>query len=77
MIQGISMQARCDYMLGAYRRRFKIVGIRDVRNYPSNKFSLQARLLIYPMEADQHYGAGCLPSQIGAVHGGIEDAGGL
>ena len=64
------MWERCDYILGTDQRRFGILGIRGVRNYPSDHVALQARLLIFPTKAGHHCGSGGLPSQIGAVHGG-------
>ena len=73
--QNIVMQARCDYILGTDRCRFKMVGIRGVSNNPSYHFALQDRLLIFTMETGHHCGTGGLPAQMGAVHEGIEEAG--
>ena len=39
-----------DYILGTDWRRFEMVGIRIVRNYPSDHLLLWARLLLYPTE---------------------------
>ena len=75
VIQGIVMRAICDYILGTYWRRFKMVGIRGVKNYPSDHFTLRDRLLICLMEEYRHFGAGGLPEQIGPVHRGREEAG--
>ena len=40
--QGRDIRARSDYILGIDRCRFKMVGIRGVRNYPSENLVLQA-----------------------------------
>ena len=38
----------CDYILGTDRRLFKLVGIRDMRDYSSDHFALRAFLLQRP-----------------------------
>ena len=48
--QGILLRERCDHILGMDRRQFEMVGIRDVRNYSSDNFALQARLLQHPTQ---------------------------
>ena len=42
--QGRFLREICDYILGIDRRRFEMVGIKDVRNYSSDHFALRARL---------------------------------
>ena len=43
--QGRLLWERCNYILGTYFCCFKIVGIWDVRDYSSDHFALQSRLL--------------------------------
>ena len=69
------MRARFDYILGTDWRRFVILGIRDLINYPSDHAALRDRLLIYPTETGLHCGTAGLTAQIEALHGGREDSG--
>ena len=55
VIQGVLLRSSCDYILGEDRQQFKIMGIRDVRNYSSNNFALQARLLQRPTQYHSTY----------------------
>ena len=71
--QGRVMQSRSDYILGTYQDRFKMVGIRGIRNYPSDHFVLRSRLIIYPTEVGHHCEIGVLPGQMGTVKGVSED----
>ena len=48
VIQGRDMWERSDYILGTYRRRFNMVGIRGVIKYPSEHLFLRDQILIYP-----------------------------
>ena len=64
------MRARFDYILGTDWRRFVILGIRDLINYPSDHAALRDRLLIYPTEAGHRCGSGGLLAQIVSVHRG-------
>ena len=68
MIQVRAMRARSDYILGIEWCRFKILGIRGVRDYPLYHFVLQARLLIYPTESGQHCNLGVPPELIENSH---------
>ena len=43
--QGTMLSARCNYILGTYKRLFELVDIRDMSNYSSYHFALQVRLL--------------------------------
>ena len=61
VIRGRLIQARCDYILGTDHHRFEMVIIRDIMNYPSYHFAMQARLLICPPEAVHNCGMGVLP----------------
>ena len=64
------MRASSDYILGTDRRRFKIVGIMGVSNYPLDHLVLRARLLLSPSKAGHKYNMGSLLAQEGMVHGG-------
>ena len=44
-LRGGVLQTRCDYILGKDWLQFKMVVIKDVRNYSSDHFTLWARLL--------------------------------
>ena len=46
--QGTVLRSRCYYILGTDWRRFKHVNIRDVHNYTSDQFAIQARLFKHP-----------------------------
>ena len=46
--QGAILCSRCNYILGMDRCRFELVGIRDMCNYMSDYFAIQARLLRCP-----------------------------
>ena len=61
--------------MGTDWRRFKMVRIRDIRNYPSDSFALQDRILIYPRKEGHQCSTIVLLAQIGAVHGVREDDG--
>ena len=67
------IQASSDYVMGTDRRRFEIVGIRGVRNYPADHLVLRARLLICPTEVVLQYDVGVLPSQMVIMNGVRED----
>ena len=71
--QGRVMREISDYILGTYRRHFKIVGIRGVRNHPSDHFALRSWLLIFPTEAGHNCDIDQLTSQIGTVNGGRKE----
>ena len=74
MIQVRVMRGICDCILGTDWCHFKMVGIRGIRNYPPDHFTLRARLLIFPLESGHHCGAGGLPAQMVALYRGIEEA---
>ena len=69
------MQEKMDYILGTDRRRFKMVRIRSVSNYPLYLFFLQARLLIFPTESGHHCNSGGLPAKMGNLYRGSEGTG--
>ena len=46
--QGTVIRSRCDYILRTYWCRFNLVGIRDMRNYSYNHFSLREWILRCP-----------------------------
>ena len=69
MRQGRVMQAISYYILGTDRRRFEMLGIRDVRNYPSYHFILWGRLIICPTNSGHHSNSRGVPAQIVTVHG--------
>ena len=73
--QGRVMRARCDNILGTYRRHFKMVGITGISNYPSYHFALQDMLIICSLEAGHNCSAAGLPAQIVILHRGILEAG--
>ena len=43
--QDIVLRSICDYILGHDRRRFKLIGTRNMRNFSSDHFALRAQLL--------------------------------
>ena len=49
------LRLRCNYILGTDQRLFKIVGIWDLRNYPSDHFVLRERLPQTPARCHGHY----------------------
>ena len=53
--QGTVLWSRCDYILRTDQHRFKMVGIRDMRNFSLNHFSLRARLLQRPNRCHARY----------------------
>ena len=71
--QGRAMKANIDYILGTDRRRFKMVGIRSVMNYPSYHLVLRDRLLFSPTEVVHQCNAWGIPEQVVTVHGVSED----
>ena len=52
-----------------------MVGIRGIRNYPSDHFILRVMLLIYPIKAGHYCKAGGLMAQMVNGNGGINDTG--
>ena len=71
-IQGRVIRASSDYILGTDWRRFEMVGIRGIRNYPSDHLILRARLIVCPTNAGHKCDAGVLPTQMGTMNGVIE-----
>ena len=67
--------SRSEYILGKDQRRFEMVGIRGIRNYPSDHFILRVMLLIYPIKAGHYCKAGGLLAQMVNGNGGINDTG--
>ena len=55
------MQASRTYILEKDRRRFEMVGIRGIRNYPSDHLVLRSRILFIPSEAGHQCDVGVLP----------------
>ena len=55
VIQGTFLRSRCDYILRTNRCRFELVRIRDIHNYMSDHFAIQARLLQRPTRCHAHY----------------------
>ena len=53
--QGTVLWPRCDYILGTDRRRFELVGIRDMRNFSLDHLTLRARLLRRPTRCHTRY----------------------
>ena len=68
-----TIQERSDYILGTYRLCFEMVGIRGVRNYPSDHFVLKAKLLICPNESGHQFNAGGPPAHIVTMQGGSKE----
>ena len=50
-----------------------MVGIRGVRNYPSDHFVLKAKLLICPNESGHQFNAGGPPAHIVTMQGGSKE----
>ena len=69
------MWENIDYILGIDRSRFKMMGIRSVRNYPSDYLVQRARLLFSPTKSGNQYKTGGIPAQFGTVHRGREETG--
>ena len=67
--QGRALWESSNYILGAYWRCFKMVGIIGVRNYPSYHLVLRARLLIYPTKSGHQFYKWGLPAQMGTTNG--------
>ena len=74
-IQGREIWLGSDYILGTDRRRFEMVGIWGVRNYPADHLVLRARPLFSPTEAGYQCDAGGILGKNGTVNGGSNDTG--
>ena len=46
--QGTLILLICHYIIGTDRRRFELVGIRDMHNFLSGHFTLMSRILCHP-----------------------------
>ena len=68
--QGRGMWSSSNYILGTDRRHSKMMGIRDVRKYPSDHLVLLARILFSPTEEGHQCDAGGLLAQAGTMYGG-------
>ena len=53
--RGILLRSRCNYILGTDLRQFEMVGIRDVHNYSSDHFAMQAIVLQCSMRCHRSY----------------------
>ena len=69
------MRKRSDYILGTDRRRFELLGIGDIRNYPSEHLILQSWILIYPNEASHQCNTGVPLTHMGTLLRGREETG--
>ena len=74
-IQVIVMWARGVYVLGTDWNRFEMVGIRGITIYPSDHFTLQAIIRIFPPQAGHQHIADSLPSKIVTVYRGRANPG--
>ena len=64
------MQSSSYHILGTDRRRFEMVGIRGVSNYPSYHRIFQDRLFFIPTEAGHKCDAVGISEQVVKVNGG-------
>ena len=73
VIQVIVIREISDYILGTDRRRFGMVVIRGVSNYPSDHLFLHTRLLICQTKSGKQFDAGGIPAQMVTIHRGRYD----
>ena len=71
--KGRVIRASSDCILGTDRRRFKIVVMRGLRNFPQDNLFLRDRIIIHQTEDGHQCDAEGLASQMGMMHGGRED----